>query len=392
MRRATSNLSGGSDHTVTMYQVPSQLETSSAIRDLGTGLIDPVGLAVDSIGNVYVADQTAPAIDIISPGSIDVGPANLCPATGSQIPPCSESVTLTFNVAAGQTLSSVSTRVLTQGAESLDFTASADTCSTTSAGTPNSTLTGPTSCSVAVSFNPLAPGTRLGAIDVSGIAGSGSTATLLSTVAVHGLGRSALAGFNAGAISSLPLTLGATPYLSSVIADSQGNLYFVDNGASCVVEKYTLATRATSIVAGSGTCGTASSGSGGPATSAVFIDPWRLALDGRGDLYISDDKANVIWKVDAVTQIITPAAGTPGVAGHSADGIVASTATLDTPYALTVDGAGNLYFTDYHDEIVRKVDAVSGVLSTVAGNYNAGSASPATVDRRLLPSSTIRSL
>jgi sugar lactone lactonase YvrE len=355
-------LSGGTAGTVTMYQVPAQLGANGVIRQLGTGLIQPTGMAIDSTGHVYVADQTALDVAIIAPGSIDLGQANLCPAGGTQTGPCSQSVTLNFNIASGATLTSVSARVVTQGGLSLDFTSSANTCT--------GPLTGPATCSITAAFNPLAPGVRLGAVDVSGIVGAGASVTLLSTVALHGVGIGPLAGFDAGIISQLPVTLQSTPKLASVIADSSGNLYFADS-LSCVVEKYVLSTGTTSVVAGSGVCG-ASAGDGGPATSAVFKEPQRLALSGRGDLYIADDLAEAIRKVDALTGIITTIAGTPGTPGRSPDGTVASTAVLNRPFALAFDGAGNLYYSDYADEVVRKIDPVSGILTTVAGNYNDG--------------------
>ncbi len=350
-------LSGGSDHLVTMYGL------NGSIRQLGTGLSGPLGLATDAAENVYTADGGSGAIDIISPGSVNLGQANLCPASGAPIAPCTQTVTLNFNLASGQSLAAISAGVSTQGAAGLDFTATSNSCT--------GSLTGPATCSIAAVFTPVAPGLRLGAVDIYGIVGSAPAATLLSSVPLQGLGSAPLLGFDAGVINTLPLSLQAQSYLSSVITDSAGNLYFVDN-TSCVVERYTVLSGVTSVVAGSGTCGTGS-GSGGPATSAVFKDPWRLALNGRGDLYISDDQSNVIWKVDAQTQIITAAAGVPTVAGHSPDGVVAAGATLTAPYALAVDGAGDLYFSDYGDETVRRIDATTGVLTTVAGNYNMGS-------------------
>lgn len=369
-------LSGGSTPYVTMYQVPAQLGSTGMVRQLGTGLSGPAGLAVDSAGTVYVADQTADQVDIIAPGPVDLGQVNLCPSGGSQTAPCSQSVTLNFNVASGESITSASARVVTQGGANLDFTSTANTCT----GTLSST------CSITVVFAPLKPGVRMGAVDVTGtisVAGlTGSTAMLLATVPLHGTGLAPLAGFDAG-IMTAPVVPGSGSYVGSVIADPAGNLYYVEGQSpnntigqtaplvgSCVVKKFSV-TGMTTTVAGSGSCGTPA-GDGGPATSAVFLDPWRLALNGRGDLYISDDQARAIRKVDALTGIITTVAGTLNTAGYSPDGTLASLAKLDSPFALAFDGAGDLYFSDNADHTVRKIDATSGVLFTVAGNYNLG--------------------
>jgi len=369
-------LSGGATPYVTMYQVPAQLGSGGTVRQLGTGLSGPAGLAIDSAGTVYVADQTAGQVDVIAPGPVDFGQVNLCPSGGSQTAPCSKSVTLNFNVASGAAITSASARVVTQGGANLDFTSTSNTC----IGTLSAT------CAITVLFEPLAAGVRLGAADVTGSVSTGgiagATATLLATVPLHGIGLAPLAGFDAGILTA-PVTPGDGSYVASVISDPAGNLYYVEGQSpnntvgqttplvgSCVVKKFSV-TGATTTVAGTGSCGTPA-GDGGPATSAVFLDPWRLALNGRGDLFISDDQAHAIRKVDALTGIITTVAGTLNTAGYSPDGTVASLAKLDSPFALAFDSSGDLYFSDNADQTVRKIDATSGVLITVAGSYTDG--------------------
>ncbi len=348
-------LSGGTDHVLTMYGA------NGSIRQLGSGLGQPEGTALDETGSVYVADQTTPAIDIIAPGSVNLGQANLCPSSSAMPAPCTRSITLHFNVASNVSLSNVTTRVVAQGVAGQDFTPSSDTCT--------GTLTGPTTCSVTVQFAPLAPGLRLGAVDIDAQVGSASTSALLATVPLSGLGLSSLAGFDAGIINTVPVNVPDALAPSSVIADSIGDIYFIDH-ASCVVDKFSSSTQATTTIAGSGVCGPAA-GSGGPATMAVFRDPYRLALNGRGDLFISDDLSNVIWKVDARTQVITQIAGVAGTASPSVN-VVAQGNPIGTPYALALDGAGDLYFSDYTFNIVQKIDATTGILTTVAGVANAG--------------------
>lgn len=85
------------------------------VRALGTGFTFPIGPATDSSGNVYVADPVAGHIDIVAPGAVDMGQANVCPSSGTQTPPCSQSVTLDFNILGGnQNISSVAVKVSTQ--------------------------------------------------------------------------------------------------------------------------------------------------------------------------------------------------------------------------------------------------------------------------------------
>ena len=106
------------------------------------------------------------------------------------------------------------------------------------------------------------------------------------------------------------------------------------------------------------------SGDGGPATSAQLFEPHGVALDGAGNLYIADTGNNRIRKVDA-SGTITTAAGT-GPHGFSGDGGPATSAQLFEPHGVALDGAGNLYIADTGNNRIRKVDA-SGTITTAAG-------------------------
>ncbi|RKN81977.1 S-layer homology domain-containing protein [Paenibacillus ginsengarvi] len=115
-------------------------------------------------------------------------------------------------------------------------------------------------------------------------------------------------------------------------------------------------------VAGSGTGGF--SGDEGPATSAQLMNPYGVAVDRSGNLYIADYQNNRIRKVD-VSGTIHTVAGT-GSAGFSGDGGDATSAKLNYPMGVAVDNSGNLYIADTVNGRIRKVDA-SGTISTVAG-------------------------
>lgn len=112
-------------------------------------------------------------------------------------------------------------------------------------------------------------------------------------------------------------------------------------------------------------------GDGGPATQATLNFPGAVAVDGRGNLYIADTMNHRIRKVDAATGMISTIAGT-GQHRCSGDGGPATAATLNEPAALAVDGRGNLYIADQSNNRVRKVDLTTGIMTTVAGTGETG--------------------
>jgi sugar lactone lactonase YvrE len=124
-----------------------------------------------------------------------------------------------------------------------------------------------------------------------------------------------------------------------------------------------------STVAGQGTYGYV--GDGGTATSAQLGAPNRLAVSSSGDFYIADHSNNVVRKVTASTGLITTIAGT-GTAGYTGDGGPAASAQLNLPEGVAVDGAGNVYIADSGNNVIRKITASTGVSTTVAGNGACG--------------------
>ncbi|MEW6684379.1 MAG: fibronectin type III domain-containing protein [Nitrospirota bacterium] len=112
-------------------------------------------------------------------------------------------------------------------------------------------------------------------------------------------------------------------------------------------------------------------GDGGPALLAGLNSPGGIAFDPAGHLYVADRANHQIRKVDAGTGVISTVVGT-GTAGFSGDGGPATAANVNTPYDLVVDSAGTLYFTDQGNHRIRKVSAGSGVISTIAGTGSAG--------------------
>jgi Bacterial Ig-like domain (group 1) len=147
--------------------------------------------------------------------------------------------------------------------------------------------------------------------------------------------------------------------------DQGGNLYIAD--------AYNFKIRRVdgsgniSTYAGTGTAGAA--GDGGQATAATFTQPYALAVDSIGNLYVSDAAGQKIRKIDRTTGIITTFAGA-GAASFSGDGGPATNAQLNGPTGMAFDSAGVLYFTDLNNHRVRRIDT-SGIISTVAGDGSA---------------------
>jgi sugar lactone lactonase YvrE len=156
---------------------------------------------------------------------------------------------------------------------------------------------------------------------------------------------------------------GTDPY--GVAVDSSGNLYIADTGNQRI--RMVNPAGVISTVAGNGTAGY--SGDGGPATSAMLDDAFGIAVDGSGNLYIADYNNGRVRKVTP-DGVISTVAGN-GTAGYSGDGGPATSAEVWGPYSLAVDGSDNLYIADSANNRIRKVTP-AGTISTVAGNGTAG--------------------
>lgn len=139
-------------------------------------------------------------------------------------------------------------------------------------------------------------------------------------------------------------------------------------------------------LAGTGEAGYA--GDGGAARSARLNGPAGLAVDEQGNVFIAELRNHAIRRVDAVTGLISTVAGS-GERGFAGDGGPATAARLNAPEGVAVDRAGNLYIADSGNQRVRRVDARTGVISTIAGTGETGrelAAGPALATRLNHPS------
>lgn len=148
-----------------------------------------------------------------------------------------------------------------------------------------------------------------------------------------------------------------------VVIGPDGALYFCEYGGQ-KIRRLDLKTKALSIVAGTGRKGY--SGDGGPALQATFNLPHELRFDKSGNMYIADMENAAIRRIDAKTHVITTIAGT-GKPGFSGDGGPAAQAQLRQPHSIQFDHDGRLLICDVGNHRIRAVDLKTGVINTWAG-------------------------
>lgn len=161
-----------------------------------------------------------------------------------------------------------------------------------------------------------------------------------------------------------PATSALLDFPSGIAFDQNNNLYIADYYNS-VVRQVNAATGIITTWGGNGTYGY--SGDGGPATSAEMGYPNIVRFDaGDNNLYLSDAGNSTVRKINMATGIITTVAGT-GVAGYSGNGGPATSAELEQPEAMTFDALGNLYFSDNLNNVIREVNAGTGIITVAVG-------------------------
>jgi hypothetical protein len=148
---------------------------------------------------------------------------------------------------------------------------------------------------------------------------------------------------------------------NGVAVDTLGNVYIADSGNGRIRK---VSNGAIATIAGGASV---SFGDNGPATSAALYQPGGVAVDASGNVYIADTFDNAIRKVS--NGVITTFAGN-GTFGYSGDNGPATSAALNEPYGVAVDASGNVYIADTNNTVIRKVSG--GVITTFAGNGRYG--------------------
>ncbi len=175
-----------------------------------------------------------------------------------------------------------------------------------------------------------------------------------------------------------PAAFSSLDYAQGVAVNAQGDVFIADTYNNRVVK---VTPRGQVVaVAGYGVAGY--SGDGHLAAFAELDEPAGVAVDAQGNLYIADSANNVIRRVDARTGIITTVAGdfaadkaSDGLGGFSGDGGPATSAQLNDPQGVAVDGAGDLFIADTFNNAIREVTP-AGIISTVVNAASAGGGIP----------------
>ena len=170
-------------------------------------------------------------------------------------------------------------------------------------------------------------------------------------------------GTNVATGDGASATAAGIPDPSGGAFDQVGNYYFVEPIGGVRIRRISN-TGIITTVAGNGTSGF--SGDNGPATVAELSEPAAVKLDSQGNIYISDLNNMRIRKVNAATGIITTIAGSSSTGGFGGDGGPATAALLYGVQDICFDKRGNLYLADDYNHRVRKIDT-SGIITTIVG-------------------------
>jgi len=379
-----------------VWEVPWNSTTSSygAMVKVPTGFVQPDGVAVDGAGNVFISDNYAGQVVevpwngtsfgtqiMVAKGEPGAGqlaldgagnilvstsnnqvvkllsgplPANICPGGQTTPAPCSQVLTAYFNLGADVVFGANPT-VLTQGAPNGDFTLGTGVPSPCTGFVKSNA-----SCEVNVKFAPLAPGLRMGAVQLAyHLADSNGNPTggnLQATGFVGGLGQGPAIAFGPGAQSALTVTAGGGGLSNpaGVAVDAAGDVFIADMGNYRVVK----------IPAGGG------------AQTIVGDEsfaPQGVAVDGAGNVFVVDSSNYRVVEV--------PWTGT-GYGAQTVLNVTAGGKGLNSPADVAVDGAGNVFIADTNNSRVVKVPAGGGPQITVG----TGLLAPGRRHRRTCPS------
>ncbi|HEY4301424.1 MAG TPA: hypothetical protein VGM73_11145 [Candidatus Didemnitutus sp.] len=316
----------------------------------------PQGMAIDSSGNIYVADYSAAIIrKITNVGVVTtlagyagiVGSASGTGNTATFNGPRAVAVDRSGNIFVADALNNIIRKVTSSGVVTT-FSGVVGTGGSVDGPATTATFNYPGGIAVDASGTVYVADTYNQTIRK--IASDGSTSVLAGQIGKTGHDD----GTGTAATFDLP---------SGLTIDGNGNLYVSEQGNNGI-RKVTPAGVVTSL-AGSATY--VSGRADGTGTAALFNAPAGLAVDSSGNVFVADYRNSLIRKVSA-TGVVTTVAGAGGVAGSlDGSGYIVSPSLFWRPTNLATDAAGNVYVADTFGDTIRKI-AADGTMTTLAGN------------------------
>ncbi len=317
----------------------------------------PRGIAVDASGNLYVGDYSANAVNkITSAGAISTF-AGTKPIAGSTD---GTGTSALFNGVSGMAFDSAGNLYVADTLNNTIRKISSTGVVTTFAGLAGRTSSVDGSATTARFEDPYA------------IAADGSGNLYVADATDHSIRKitsdgtvSTFAG-KGGSFGSTDATGADARFRAplGIAADSAGNVYVADTG-NATVRKITPTGVVTTLAGSAGQGGSAD----GTGSSARFMSPYGITVDGSGTVYVVESSA-VVRKITA-SGVVTTLAGTSGTNGFT--DATGTAARFSVPFDIAVDGSGTLYVSDHGNHAVRKVTA-AGVVTTLAGSGSGGKA------------------
>jgi sugar lactone lactonase YvrE len=318
-------------------------------------LASPQAVAIDSAGNVYIADGNNARVRVVTPaGVIRTVAGNGSAGFGGDGGPATSAA---MNFPSGLAFDADGNLYIADNRNNRIRKMTKDGKIATIAGNGHFGL--PVDKGPAINSPVFAP--RGLAFDASGnllIAETGNND--VRSVSPDGIIQTIAGGRYIFEGDGIPATASIIAGAADIAIDQSGNIYLADTWNSRV-RKVSLNGTITTFAGGGGD----DAPDNVPATQASILSPQGLVFDSAGNLYISDSGHNTIRKVDT-NGIITTVAGN-GLGGFVGDGGRAINARLSNPGGLAMDSAGNLYIADISNNRIRKVDN-KGIIQTIAGD------------------------